>query len=1793
MDKQILRSAGLFIIVCIFSVPGTTSFGQVIPVLDWVSTARTSAGTPSTETGKTYSVAVDASGNSYGSGPFFGTQDFDPGAGVFNLTSVGDADVFITKLDASGNFVWAKSIGGTLKDNSYGIALDPSGNVYVTGSFNGTSDFDPSAAVTNLTSAGFTDLYILKLDTDGNFVWAKSIGGNSFDGDESFAIATDAAGNVFTTGYFTEKVDFDPGPGIFNLDFTSGTCTNCSQIFILKLDTDGNFGWAKRGGGFGDSSGYGISVDASGNVLTTGYFWSNAFGAPSTGTQDIFIVKHDNNGNQLWAKAFGDATDISFHEKGYAITTDASGNVYATGRYENTTDFDPGAGVFNLTAVDKMDIFVLKLDAAGNFVWAKSMGGVNSGTIRDVGLGIGVDAAGNVYTTGGFSDTGDFDPGPGVFNLTAGIGAIFISKLDSNGDFVWAGSMDGGSGSDVGFSLVVRGPDIIYTAGSFSGGSAPNPFDFDPNFCTFDFVGSGGFYVHKTMPGTLPPAPTISSFSPSSGSVGNTVVITGTNFSTTPANNVVKFFNNRTAVVTASTATSITTTVPTGSTTGKISVTVNCVTVQSATDFTVSTGTQNFITQWNLVPAGSGATQLTFGTATSGTVNYTWQELSPGTASGSGSWSGATLTITGLPAAATIRLQIAPTNFQRLIINNGADRNRITQVEQWGTTQWTSMQRAFRGCTNLQVTATDTPNLSGVTNVSEMFSECTGLNSPSNIGTWNTSTVTDMSFMFYLASAFNQNIGTWNTSAVTNMSTMFSETNAFNQNIGAWNTASVTNMNGMFDMASAFNQNIGGWNTGAVTNMNVMFRDAVVFNQNIGAWNTGAVTDMRTMFSGATVFNQNLGAWTLNSAVDLRFMFDNSGVDCSNYSSTLIGWNANPTTPNGRTLVATARQYGTNAVVARTNLISTKGWSITGDTPSGVVCSSVTTPTITSFSPVSGPIGTSVTITGTNFSTTLVNNIVYFGATRATVTAATSTQLTVSVPTGATYQSISVLVNGLTAFSAKPFTVTFADGGIIDACSFAPKVDFTSGINPYTVAIGDIDNDGKPDLAIANAAENTISIFKNISTTGSITTSSFAPRVNFMTGTTPRGIFIKDLDGDGKPEIGVANNGSNTISIFQNTSATGVINISSLAPKIDFATGLNPHDIAIHDFDADGKPDLAVTNNLSNSVSVLKNTSITGSITTGSFAAKVDFTTGSGPQGIASWDIDGDGKADLVITNEGASSVSVLRNTASIGTLTVSSFAAKVDFAVGPNPTNVAIADLDADGKPDLAVTNADSGTVSVLQNTSTSGAINASSFSTQVEFFSGGGYGIEIDDLDGDGKPDIVTNSNPSKIAVLKNQSNIGTITNTSFAFPVEFAIASNIEGGLAIGDFDGDGKPDIVASGGTDQASILRNTVSSLTMFTSSGFSPTTGAPGTVVTFTGTNFSTTPLNNTIKFNGVTALVTSSTSTSITAIVPAGATTGPVSIQIGCITALSIIPFTVTAGSAIAITTQPSDTSVCTNDLASFTTSVTGTTNITYQWQFSPNTGTFSDINNGSSYSGVTSSTLSVNTTNSFGAGQYRCRVNGDLATEVITNSATLSITNCNGNQPPVILPSTSSVIIEGVVTINLVPLISDPDDNLDLQSLQLVSTASQAGASASINSSFELTLDYGGALFSGNDFISISVCDVLNECIEQELTIEVVGDIVVYNAISPNNDSKNEILYLKYIDVIPQKQNNVVSIYNRWGSKVFEVENYNNDDRVFKGLNDNGNELPSGTYFYKIIFTSNQTSEEKEKTGYLVLKR
>lgn len=442
--------------------------------------------------GESRSVATDDFGNSYTTGFFGGTFDFDPGVGTFMLTSSsGTMDIFITKLDDEGNLVWAKKVGGAVDDHAFSIALDASGNVYATGQFGATADFDPGSGTYDQTAmAGAKDIFVIKLDNDGNFLWAKQFQGNADN--YGYALTVDALGNVYTAGYFQYAADFDPGLGSAFL-----TATGIGgDIFVVKLDASGNLIWARQMGGSSNvipsiDIAFSIAVDASGNVYTTGVFENTADFDPGAGVfnltsngYDAFISKLSIDGHFVWAKQLGGTSN----EFGRAIAISSNGGVYATGHFEGTADFDPGPADFSLTSAGGNDIFTIQLDASGALVWATHQGGID----HDYAFALSLDSSDNVYTSGFFYGTSDFDPGSGTHNLSAaGSADLFVSKVDPSGNLIWAKKM-GGSNEELGYSIDVNTWGKIRVVGPFSGTA-----DFDPGVDIFELtcVGSSDMFV--------------------------------------------------------------------------------------------------------------------------------------------------------------------------------------------------------------------------------------------------------------------------------------------------------------------------------------------------------------------------------------------------------------------------------------------------------------------------------------------------------------------------------------------------------------------------------------------------------------------------------------------------------------------------------------------------------------------------------------------------------------------------------------------------------------------------------------------------------------------------------------------------------------------------------------------------------------------------------------------------------------------------------------------------------------------------------------------------------------------------------------------------------------------------------------------------------------------------------------------------------------------------------------------------------------------------------------------------
>ena len=481
-------------------------------------------------------------------------------------------------------------------------------------------------------------------------------------------------------------------------------------------------------------------------------------------------------------------------------------------------------------------------------------------------------------------------------------------------------------------------------------------------------------------------------------------------------------------------------------------------------------------------------------------------------------------------------------------------------------------------------------------------------------------------------------------------------------------------------------------------------------------------------------------------------------------------------------------------------------------------------PTISSVTPLTGPVGTTVTISGNNFNATPSSNIVYFGAVRAQVTAASSNTLTVTAPPGGSYQPVTVNNGGLTAFSYSPFITTFSDSGQFNPQAFSTRTDYSTGNGPQSIFSMDLDGDGKPDLMTAVGDSNTVEFYHNTSTPGSI---SFALQLDYLlpSGNYPIAVTAGDLDGDGKPEVILTNYGSNELFIFPNTSTPGTI---SFAAPIMLTTGNYTLTATIGDCNADGKPDIVIASAVDNIVSIFPNTSTPGNL---SFSTRQDLTVSSSgfPVSVIIADLDGDGMPDLACANTLVASVSVFRNTGTPGGAV--SYAANVDFTVGNGPNQLIVGDLDGDGKPDLATANATDNTLSLLRNTSAAGAI---SFSHPPDVGgSNGAWSLVMGDFDGDGKPDIASvNQFANTVSVYRNISTTGTV---GIAANVDYAVG-DYPWFVTTADYDGDGMPDIATVNNTAASvSVLLNTNSSVPMITN--FTPKSGNAGTVVTITGVN--------------------------------------------------------------------------------------------------------------------------------------------------------------------------------------------------------------------------------------------------------------------------------------------------------------------------------------------------------------------
>ena len=451
----------------------TLSFNAQVQ-LDWAQIL----GQTNSSTSHSKTMAIDMSDNIYITGRYYGTLDFDPGPGVFNMTSSGvDLNSFIQKFDAEGNFIWAKSIGGTADVTPHSITTDNMGNLLLTGLFDGIIDLDPGSTTFNINTNGSDDIFILKLDSGGNFIWANSFG--STLPEENTSIITDNFGNIYVSGGYRGTVDFNPGAGVFNM-----TSNGQIDVFILKLDINGSFMWSKSIGSTKFDTFNSITCNSSGSVYITGSFLGTVDFDPGSGTfnlvnnsqissSDAFILKLSANGDFVWAKANGDASTI-FSK---SIAVDNFGGLYVYGTYYQTIDFNPNVGSFMLTSNGAYDTYIQKLDTNGNFIWAKSIGG--NSIYNDDATTIITDSYGNIYLTGDYLNIVDFDPGPGGYPYGSfGEHNICTIKLDSNGSFKRMTAIETTDYDNGARSIALDSQDNLITYGAFE---SSGYIDFDPS----------------------------------------------------------------------------------------------------------------------------------------------------------------------------------------------------------------------------------------------------------------------------------------------------------------------------------------------------------------------------------------------------------------------------------------------------------------------------------------------------------------------------------------------------------------------------------------------------------------------------------------------------------------------------------------------------------------------------------------------------------------------------------------------------------------------------------------------------------------------------------------------------------------------------------------------------------------------------------------------------------------------------------------------------------------------------------------------------------------------------------------------------------------------------------------------------------------------------------------------------------------------------------------------------------------------------------------------------------------
>jgi len=563
-------------------------------------------------------------------------------------------------------------------------------------------------------------------------------------------------------------------------------------------------------------------------------------------------------------------------------------------------------------------------------------------------------------------------------------------------------------------------------------------------------------------------------------------------------------------------------------------------------------------------------------------------------------------------------------------------------------------------------------------------------------------------------------------------------------------------------------------------------------------------------------------------------------------------------------------------------------------------------PAITTISTLTGKAGQTIVIDGTGFDPVAANNTVYFKGLKATVTSATFNQLSVVIQPSAPYGFITVLntTTGKSIQTLEPFQPLFDGGGRIIPSSLEAKIDLlmegSAEINGQAVA--DMDGDGKLDIVVAESTNN-VSVFRNNGQPGDLSAASFAPKVSFAGGGNQAGLYVSDLDGDGKLDIIAAHSNGSIMNYctFRNVSTVGNVMFEPVERWAGLAYSGMVSEVV--DVDGDGSPDLIGQHRNGSAALdfwIIQNISNPGNI---DFLCTLSYF-GSGTldagDGVAFGDLDNDGKADLVVKYSFASNFSILRNISEAGRI---EFETPVSLSQGATG-KIQINDMNRDGKNDLIIKRGSSNNdVVILLNTHTTGLFLPEDFATTVTLNSNmANYGsVSVGDVNGDGKTDIITTDNRhlgifenvyaggvfDANAFIPSYAHVGEGTSTYMNTPIA-------------ADLNGDNKPEIIVgitNSSPTRISIYQNKNTQPPIISTQTVSPLQGPVGSTVTITGDNFSTTPAENLVRFGSIPAPVVTATKTQLTVQVPAGAAYAPVSVTRDELTAKYDLPFNVTFG--------------------------------------------------------------------------------------------------------------------------------------------------------------------------------------------------------------------------------------------------------------------------------------------------------